>query len=145
MMFWPVIYGMTMFRFVFQKAPSAKQQIMNFMSENPESGLWVWTDSGGPYYQIRESAVAMAIESGRDIQGFRIISHYHLYLWRHRVSLPFNKLEMKTTPVIAHARLKEMGVQASTQMLQNMMDSIEASPVELKLRRLFPGLLKLLS
>ncbi len=89
-----------------------------------ESDVFMRTDSGGPYNQVRKTAIRLAIESQRNIICFRQKPTKYFLLADHYFALPFSTLITRWTREISWKELEKLGVEEGTKLVNQEMNNI---------------------
>jgi len=119
-----LLRGIRCFRFDRTQIQKPFDQIVRFLKQY-DRPVFLRTDAGGPYDEVRPSAIKLAINSQRDIVCFRQIGPSYLEsLAGHRFPLPFSKILTSFSDSISWRELEKLPLDAATKMVQHKMDSI---------------------
>ncbi len=95
------------------------ERIVAFLNEHPNLPFAVRTDSGGPYGQVRHSAVAMALRTGRPVVCLRQVGTRVIVLPNtHAIPLPFGTIRTRVSRAFSAEELSKLPIDAARETLQ---------------------------
>lgn len=121
---WQWIKGQKIFRLARDSSLTLTSQICNYLNSNTER-LWLASDSGGPYGQVRASLIKIATSTGRPMVAFgHSVSHY-ICIYDHKIPLPFATITPKFSEAIRVSEL-ELKDDALLEKFQSALDEVGA-------------------
>ncbi len=116
--------GIRCFRFDRTRAIKPFEQILHFLRDYPFP-VYMRTDAGGPYDQVKASIIRLAIESQRDLICLRQTGPaYFNALAGHRFPLPFSKIVTAYSEAISWRELEKLPLETSRKLIQEKMMSL---------------------
>lgn len=99
-------------------------RIVKFIEAHPHHVFAIRTDSGGPYNQVRHSAIALALKAKRDIICLRQIPTRYLMIHHHYFALPFGRVDTHVSAPISHEKLATLSLDEARELVQATMDGL---------------------
>ncbi len=117
-----VIWNMKILRFERGTAKRPLDQIIETLEQFPDYSFGLRTDSGGPYFKIRDSLLELALRTKRPLVALRQNASKSLRIHHHSFALPGAMVNLSTSEVIRYEDLKDLSRKDALKLIQDRID-----------------------
>ena len=118
-------WKMKILRYQRRGSKSARQQIIEPCHKNPDLFFGIRTDSGGPYFKVRESLLDIALETKRPLVALRQKTDRALVLKEHSFALPGATVDLTTSDPIFYEEIKNLSRANALKLIQDRIENCQ--------------------